>query len=88
MTNHVKIYMQYFDYVTQEEIPCEACHSPAVDIHHINGRTGDCDNIKNLIALCRKCHERAHGTKYYVSKDSFQYIHNNYLAGNRKIFLK
>lgn len=49
MTNHCKVYMAYFDYVTQEEIMCEACGRPAVDIHHINGRSSkDKDNIKNL----------------------------------------
>lgn len=88
MTKHCKIYMQYFDYVTPEEIICEACQSPAKDIHHINGRGKGKDVIKNLIALCRKCHERAHSSKNYVSKEEFQYIHNNFLQGNRKQFLK
>jgi hypothetical protein len=36
----------------------------------------------------RKCHERAHSSKNYVSKDEFQLIHNNFMQGNRKIFLK
>lgn len=85
---HVKVYMEYFDYVTQSEILCEACGRPSNDIHHINGRGKDKDVIKNLMALCRKCHERAHGSKDYVSKEDFQYIHNNVLAGNKKQFLK
>lgn len=80
--------MEYFDYVTQEEISCEACHRPAVDIHHINGRGKGKDIISNLMALCRKCHEKAHGGKDYIDKGTFQYIHNNFLAGNRKTFLK
>lgn len=88
MTNHCKIYMSYFDYVTAEEIICEACHKPAVDIHHINGRGKGKDVIENLIGLCRKCHERAHGTKNFVTKDEFQYIHNFFLTGRRKVFLK
>ena len=87
MQKHTDIYMKYFDYGTPEEIPCEACtRIPISDVHHIHGR-GD-DSITNLMGLCRKCHERAHGTKNYVSKDEFQYIHNNFLQGQRKCFLK
>jgi hypothetical protein len=88
MTPHVKIYMVYFDYAVPEEIVCEACGSPAVEIHHIQGRGKDKNVIINLMALCRKSHERAHGTKNYVSKEEFQYIHNNFMWGNRRAFLK
>jgi len=88
MLNHTKVYMKYFDYVVAEEIICEACGNLAVDIHHINGRLGDKNNIKNLIALCRKCHERSHGGKDYVNKEQFQYIHNFFLTGRIKTFLK
>jgi len=87
MRIHVKVYMQYFDYVVQEEILCEACGRPAVDIHHIDNDRQNND-ISNLIGLCRKCHERAHGTKNFVQKEEFQLIHNNFLMGNRKQFLK
>ena len=80
--------MKYFDFVTQSEVICEACGRPAVDIHHIEGRLGDKNNIKNLIALCRKCHVRAHASKNYVSKEQFQLIHNYFLQGTRKAFLK
>ena len=80
--------MSYFDYVCQEEIPCEACHKPATDIHHIDGRGEGKDVIENLMALCRKCHSRAHGGIHPVSKDEFQYIHNFFLTGRIKTFLK
>jgi hypothetical protein len=83
--NHVKIYMSHFDYVTQEEIPCEACTKPATDIHHISGRGKDKDNIKNLMALCRKCHTKAHES---IPKSEMQYIHNFFLTGRVKVFLK
>lgn len=33
-------------------------------------------------------HEMAHASKNYVSPDEFQYIHNNFLTGQRKTFLK
>jgi predicted restriction endonuclease len=85
MTNHCKIYIQYFDYVTAEEILCEACGSPAVDIHHIYGRGEGRDVITNLMALCRKHHEKAHTA---ITKSEMQLIHNFYLSGVRKRFLK
>lgn len=62
MKNHIRIYLDYFGYSGYEFIPCEVCGSKAVDIHHIEARGmgGDPqrtkDNIKNLQALCRKCH--------------------------------
>ena len=89
MTKHCKIYMAYFDYVVAEEIPCEACGKiPINDVHHINGRGKGKDVIGNLIGLCRKCHDRAHGGKNYVNKEQFQLIHNYFLQGTRKQFLK
>jgi hypothetical protein len=81
MTPHCKIYMQHFDFITESEIMCEACGRPAIDIHHINGRGKGKDVISNLMALCRKCHTRAHGGNDYVSKEQFQYIHNFFLTG-------
>lgn len=88
MTKHCQIYCDYFDYKVQSEIMCEACGAPANDIHHIHGRGKDKDVIENLIALCRKHHEMAHASKNYVSPTEFEYIHNCFLAGQRKQFLK
>jgi predicted restriction endonuclease len=85
MTNHCKVYMAYFDYKVQEEVFCEACGRPAVDIHHINGRGKDKDVIENLMALCRKHHNQAHSI---YSKGEMQLIHNSFLAGQRRVFLK
>ena len=76
--------MNHFDYVTAEEIPCEACGSPAVDIHHIYGRGEGRDVITNLMALCRKYHEKAHST---ITKSEMQLIHNYFMMGMRKQFL-
>ena len=86
MTPHAKIYFKYFDYVVPEEVMCEACTRPAVDIHHINGRGPGKNVISNLMALCRKCHDIAHQSK--LSKGDLQYIHNNVLLGYRKKFIK
>lgn len=86
MTPHCKIYMAHFDYVTAEEIPCEGCTRPAVDIHHIYGRGEGKDVISNLMAVCRKCHDKMHNGK--VTKSEAQLIHNFFLGGTRKQFLK
>jgi len=61
MTRHCKVYMRYFDYGEQDVMLCEACGRPAKDIHHIEGRGKGKDVISNLMAMCRKCHDRAHG---------------------------
>jgi hypothetical protein len=87
MQKYIKIYCDYFDIKTENELICEACGKPGNDIHHIHGRGKDMDVIKNLMALCRKHHERAHGTIHPVSKGEFQLIHNYFLQGQRKIFL-
>jgi hypothetical protein len=84
---YIKVYLDYFDIKTENELICEACQNPGIDIHHIYGRGKGKDVIKNLMCLCRRCHERAHGTKNYVSKDQFQYIHNCFLQGQRKKYL-
>jgi len=89
MTKHCRIYMKYFDYGEQDVILCEACGRPAKDIHHIEGRGKGKDVIENLIALCRQCHDRAHGIgNVPLSKSEIQYIHNSFIAGDRHRFLK
>ena len=92
MTPHVKIYMKFFDLGEQDIITCEGClkqgriDGQSFDIHHIQGRIGKESNaIRNLMALCRKCHDKAHNSK--ISKSELQYIHNCFLVGNRKQFI-
>ena len=85
MQKYIKIYMDYFDYKEQDFIPCEGCGSKSQDIHHINGRGKGKDIIENLMALCRKCHEKAHNG---ISKEAMQLIHNYFLNGQPKQFFK
>jgi len=85
MQRHTRIYMVHFGYGEQDVIPCEACLSPAVDVHHIHGRGKGRDVIENLMALCRKHHEQAHSI---YDKNTMQTIHNYFLSGQRKIYLK
>jgi predicted restriction endonuclease len=63
LKKHTKIYLNYFGYDTTDFIPCEICGNQAVDINHIEARgmggnpKGDKDEIENLMAVCRSCHE-------------------------------
>ena len=82
MKKHTKIYMDYFGYGEQDFIPCENCGKRAVDIHHIDpkkmGGSKDKDNINNLCALCRGCHNMAHDGK--LNKDNLILIHRYTIA--------
>ena len=63
MIKYKDIYLEHYGLYTCDFIECEAdkCHIPAVDIHHIIFKSlGGKDNIDNLIALCRRCHNLAH----------------------------
>lgn len=93
MQKHIKNYLKYFDIGEQDIWQCEACAKQypinnGLQIHHILFRShGGSDDVKNCICLCVNCHDRAHGSKNYVSKDQFQYIHNCFLQGQRKKYL-
>jgi len=63
MKAHTRIYFKHFGIKYNESgehdfIKCEVCSRKAVDIHHIEGRGNN--DIKNLIALCRRCHDEVH----------------------------
>ena len=67
MKPYTKIYFDFFniDYDIStgyhDYIDCEVCKKQAVEIHHIIKKSqGGKDNIENLIAVCRECHNRAH----------------------------
>jgi 5-methylcytosine-specific restriction endonuclease McrA len=76
MKKHVKIYLNHHGYGQQDFISCKICGTRAVDIHHIEpkgmGGSKQRDTIDNLIALCRKCHEKAHANvfskEYLINK--------------------
>lgn len=91
MQKHVKIYMDYFNIGPEDIWWCEATGTQHkfvdMEIHHIHGRGKNMDVIENLMCFQRKIHERAHGTKHPISKSDFQYIHNAFLAGQRRPFL-
>ena len=61
MQKHVKVYMDYFGYGEQDVILCENCGQRASDVHHLVFRShGGGNEIENLCAVCRTCHDSAH----------------------------
>lgn len=86
MQPHVKNYLEYYS-VDQTDIRCENCWMPAVDLHHIQPRSKFGkktkhlqDDVSNIIALCRQCHQMAHfQIRPYLDKEDLQRIHNQNL---------
>ncbi len=93
MKIHVKIYYLYFSLDESDFILCECCKkNQAVDIHHIhakkmgghktftfNDEVYDINDIINLIALCRACHDDAHAS--ILSKGMLMLEHRYRMAG-------
>lgn len=81
MKPYIKTYLQYFGLGEQDVILCEVCESRANDIHHIKYKSqGGVNDIMNLIALCRYCHELAHAenlTDGYLVKKHLEFMNNN-----------
>lgn len=76
MKKHTKIYLEYFNYGIEDFIPCEICRNRAVDIHHIDARGmggSDKDVIENLMAVCRKCHNKYGDKKQF--KEFLKKVH-------------
>lgn len=81
MKTYVKIYYDYFKITPGEVILCEVCEKQAVDIHHIKARgmggSKTKNNISNLMALCRDCHDKYGDKKQYL--EYLQEIHDKKL---------
>lgn len=74
--------MDVLGYDDTDFIPCEVCRKTAQDIHHIKsrGRLGStklANVIKNLMALCRMCHEKYGDKEQYMT--FLQEIHDAFL---------
>lgn len=80
MKAHTKIYMDFFDYVIDDFIPCEVCGRRAVDVHHINprgmGGSKTKDYIENLVGLCREHHNKCERDKQYNQEVKELHLNN------------
>jgi 5-methylcytosine-specific restriction endonuclease McrA len=87
MQKHTANYFKYFSIGMEDTIFCEVCgmggrvDRGGFDLHHIVPRSqGGGDEVENIILLCRKCHNAAHGLeKTYLHKDVLKAIHNEKL---------
>ena len=68
--NYKEKYLKHLEDEGITYLSCERCgasNAPAYDVHHIiykaETQSKERDNIRNLILLCRKCHEFMHGDK-------------------------
>ena len=70
MKKYTKLYLDFFDYTTDDTICCEVCGAGAVDIHHIFARgmggAKEADRIDNLMAVCRSCHVKYGDKKQHI----------------------
>lgn len=85
MKRYTKSYLDYFGYPYDPNffIPCEVCNAKAVDLHHLTPRSLRKDlinKIDNLMALCRRCHDRAGKDKQF--NDELRLIHRKKLLKN------
>ncbi len=63
--------MRYFGFDESSFIPCECCGAKAVEIHHLEAKSiakAKENLIDNLCAVCRSCHDKAHGLKDFNEK--------------------
>ena len=61
MKQYIKNYVTHHNIGEQDILLCKLDGSLAADIHHIKYKSrGGSDEVDNLIALCRSCHNKAH----------------------------
>ncbi len=86
MQKHTKIYMDHFGYSVADFIPCENCGAQCIDVHHLEprgmGGSKKKNNIENLMALCRSCHDKAHASRDFNL--DLKLIHRRKLLGVKK----
>lgn len=84
MIKYKQVYCDYFNYKVAEDVICEVCDdgTPAVDIHHLDGRGKNKDIPANLMALSRDEHFKIHngGSKY--TKSELIAIHREFMLKN------
>lgn len=83
MMSHKKKYLNHFEYGEQDFVPCEICKNTAHDIHHIKFKShGGNNDIENLMALCRTCHDKAHSNKSLYEQSYFQTVHQKFMLNH------
>ena len=86
MKTYTATYLKHFGYGLHDFVACEVCGAKAVDIHHIKpGSTHKKleNDINNLMALCRKCHEDFGDKKQH--RQYLQKIHDEEIIKKYKL---
>ena len=82
MRKHTQIYFKHFGYDKSDTIMCEVCGAVAKDLHHIEARgmggSKYADNIGNIMALCRPCHDEYGDKKQH--KEMLTQVHYRVLG--------
>ncbi len=89
---HKQVYMQEMGCGEDDILLCETlkgvnmqCTYRADEIHHIVFRSaGGKDELINLVAICRNCHDKAHG-KQYGNKKMYRNIYLNLTKKRKKL---
>ena len=80
MRKHIRTYLEYFSYGEQDCILCENCGKRANDIHHLVYKSkGGTDDITNLMALCRECHNLVHNGYGSNFNNKLKEIHKKFI---------
>jgi 5-methylcytosine-specific restriction endonuclease McrA len=81
MKRHIKNYLTGIGHDGMSFIPCEVCGGTGTDVHHVEPRSHfgstrkhEQDAFENLVALCRECHDKAHGVDSRDMKDMLKQI--------------
>lgn len=78
--DYKKVFNNFFQYSTEEFIPCCGCGERAVDIHHIDNKGAGgskCkDFIENLAPVCRSCHDQCHDNKEFNAGIRIAHLNN------------
>lgn len=85
MKDYTKTYLNFFGLKMSDFITCEVCGAEAVDINHIWARSirKDLENeISNLMAVCRSCHNKFGDRKQH--RDFLIETHKKFMATNGK----
>lgn len=67
MQIYTKTYFKAFGIAETDFVACECCEGRSTEIHHLLGRKGELLNdIRNLMAICRTCHDDYGQIKVFV----------------------
>ena len=83
MNTYTKVYLDNLGFDETDYVQCQCCENRATEIHHIISRKRDkklINDIQNLFAICRTCHQKYGEIKEYMPL--LLKIHRAFLRNN------